>query len=170
MNKPWHTWISHGTNMNASYHTERITKRYGNCDVRGGECDEGVMFHIWMSHGAPIWMSHGTHMNELWHKYEWVMAQIWMSHGTNMNDSWYAYEWVVSHRTYYLERRQLWCARGRMWWRSHLTHMNESWCTRTNESWHKYEWVMAQIWMSHGTNMNKSWHKYECVVSHRAHH
>jgi len=131
---------------------------------------EWVMVHTYEWAMAHIWMSYGTNMNESWHKYEWVMAQIWMSRGTNMNDSWYAYEWVVSHRTYYLERRQLWCARGRMWWRSHLTHMNESWCTRTNESWHKYEWVMAQIWMSHGTNMNKSWHKYECVVSHRAHH
>jgi len=175
MNKSWHKyewvmaqiWISHCTNMDASYHRERITKRYGNCDVQGGGCDEGVMWHIWMSHGAHIWMSHGTHMNELWHKYEWV----------------------VSRRTHYWEMRQLWCARALILWVSHLTHMNESWGTcewvmahvwmshvtqnsllrdkatvmcegadLTNESCHTYEWVMVHTWMSHGTHMNESCH------------
>jgi len=161
MNKPWHTWISHGTNMNASYHTERITKRYGNCDVRGGECDEGVMFHIWMSHGAHIWMSHGTHMNELWHKYEWVMAQIWMSHGTNMNESWHKYEWLmvcirmsrITQNLLLREKATLMCEGANV--------MKESSYTYEWVMVHTYEWVMAQIWMSHGTNMNESWHKYE---------
>ena len=146
-------------------------------DVMKESCDtyEWVMVHTYEWAMAHIWMSYGTNMNESWHKYEWVMAQIWMSRGTNMNDSWYAYEWVVSHRTYYLERRQLWCARGRMWWRSHLTHMNESWGT--------CEWVMAHVWMSHVTQnsllrdkatvmcegadlTNESCHTYEWVMVH----
>ena len=94
-----------------------------------------------MSHRVHYWekkMREGTDlMKESWHTYEWVMAHIWMSHGTRMNTSWCTYEWVTSHRTPYLERRQIWCARGRTWWRSHGTH--------TIESWHTYEWAMAHI-------------------------
>ena len=33
-----------------------------------------------------------THMDELWHTYEGVMAYIRMSHATHMNESWHTNE------------------------------------------------------------------------------
>ena len=42
-------------------------------------------------------LCHVAHMNETFHTYEGVMAHIWMSHGTHMNESWHTYEWVMAH-------------------------------------------------------------------------
>jgi len=98
-----------------------------------------------------------AHMNELWHKYEWVVAHTWMFHVTLMNELWHTYERVTTHI-----------------WMSHDTHMNylkhtyewvmmHIWMTddtHVNELWHTCEWLMSHIWMTHVTHMNMSWHTY----------
>ena len=85
-----HTWMSHGAHMNES------------CDVQ-----------------VVLWMRRVTHMNESWHKHEWVMAHIWMSPVTYK----LCYECVVSHI-----------------WMSHGTSMNESWHTYECDGQVTYRW------------------------------
>jgi len=104
---------------------------------------EGVMAHIWMSHGA--------YMNKSW-LYEWVIAHIWRSHGTHMNESWRSYEWVmspvcmghVSHMNAF--SRVYWTARARQF---HSISLRSTWILRVNESRPPYAWVMSHAWMRH---------------------
>jgi len=42
------------------------------------------MVHLREGVVAHIWTSHGTHMHESWCTYEWVVMHIWMSHGALM--------------------------------------------------------------------------------------
>ena len=88
-----------------------------------------------MSH---TWVSHVSHMDESWHKYEWVMSvmgHIWMIHVSHMNESCHPYKWDRSHI----------CM-------SHVSHMDESW--------HKYK---DHIWM---TVEFKVCDSYVCAMTH----
>ena len=67
-----HTWMRHGTHMNASRHTYACVT-------------------------AHIWMRRVTHMNASRHTYECVMPHMWMSHATHMNESCHTFKWVMSH-------------------------------------------------------------------------
>jgi len=72
-----------------------------------------------------------SHMNELWHAFEWVVDL-----------SYHTYGWVIS-----------------LIWLSHVTHMNESWLshvTHMNEPCHIYERVMSYIRMCHVSHVNQS--------------
>jgi len=59
-----HVWISHGTHMNESCHTNEES------------------YHTYEQIMSNIWMSHFTHMNESCHTYGWVMSHVWMGHVT----------------------------------------------------------------------------------------
>jgi len=129
-----HTWISHVTHMNESWHISTGKWTESTLAHMTNTCTYDKHLHISQT------LAHITNMISTCScgKYEWVW-QIWISvanmnephiaHMTNMIStcSCGKYEWVMSHT-----------------WISHVTHMNES--CRTRES------VTSHIWLSHGTS------------------
>jgi len=124
-------WMSHGTHMNESWHT-----------------DEWVMHDFVMVVLSHRRMSHGIHTNESWHVGGWVMAHRWMRQAwshygrviTRKNVSWHMHEWVIAHT-----------------WMSHGTHMNESWHIDERVM---ACWWMSHGTQMNATHRNALWSSY----------
>jgi len=124
-------WMSHGTHMNESWHT-----------------DEWVMHDFVMVVLSHRRMSHGIHKNESWHVGGWVMAHRWMRQAwshygrviTRKNVSWHMHEWVIAHT-----------------WMSHGTHMNESWHIDERVM---ACWWMSHGTQMNATHRNALWSSY----------
>jgi len=146
-----HTWISHGTHVNESWHT----------------C-EWVMSHIWMSHVTHLnesqhtWMRYATYTNRSGQN-----MCLWLSHVTHSNESCHVTHMNVSVSHIWMGQVEMFVCCHNPWlyflneschthesvlshmWRRRVTLLNVScptckyFCDTVNESCHAHEWVMS---------------------------
>jgi len=114
-----HTYRSHVTHLNESWHTYECAVHVWMSNVT----HKRVMSRIGMRHAcrlkafcggviSHIWIRHSTHVNDSCPTHEWAMSHAWMSRMTHMKEPRHTHQWVMPHV----------CM-------SHATHIDKPCCT-----------------------------------------